>query len=102
MTSRELFIKTFKGETARFEKVLKAVNQKKWSYKPDAISRTGQQLLGVFSEEFAMMVDIAAKGSVTMGKPAKPATLSLHRSIFRAMQATDGARVAGSCRASLL
>ena len=77
MTSRELFIKTFKAEQKLFEKVLKAVNQKKWNYRPDKVSRTGQQLIGVFSEEFAMMEDIAGKGKVIMDKASKlPKTVS--------------------------
>lgn len=71
MTSRELFIKTFTAEQKAFERVLKAVNQKKWSYKPDEVSRTGRQLVSVFAEEFAQMGDIASKGKVVMGKPGK-------------------------------
>ena len=68
MTSKELFLKTLELEQAVFVRVLKAVNQKKWSHKPHAKSRTGQALVSLMADEALMLGKIISKGLVDFGK----------------------------------
>lgn len=58
MTSRELFIKTMKSEQKAFEAVLKAVNQKKWDYKPDPKTRNAKSLAGQLAIQMTAIASI--------------------------------------------
>lgn len=51
MTNREFFLQTFGHEQAVFERVLKAVNQDKWNYRPDQIAKTGRGIVAVIANE---------------------------------------------------
>ena len=68
MTSRKRFMQVVKAEKAIFERVLKAVNQKKWNYRPHPKSRTGQALATLIAVEPGMIAVIISKGVLDMGK----------------------------------
>jgi hypothetical protein len=74
MTTREFFIETIPSEQPIFERVLKAINQDKWSYRPDPVTKTGKQIATLLATEPAQLVTIL-KGEVLdfgTGIPAEP------------------------------
>lgn len=68
MTSRELFIKVAAAEQTAFERVFKAINQKKWNYQPDPKTRTAKSLAGQIAVQPMAIAQIVKTRSATMGK----------------------------------
>lgn len=78
MTNREFFLQTFGQEQAIFERVLKAVNQDKWNYRPDPITKTGKDIVAVITNEPAELAEILNQGAAdfTGGYAKKPETIN--------------------------
>ena len=68
MTSRQLFIKTAVNEQKAFERVLKAVNQKKWHHRPDPITRTARSLANQLAIQPMAIAQIVKTKKAEMGK----------------------------------
>lgn len=51
MTTRELFIKTLMAEQKATINVLKAVNEDKWDYRPDPVTKTGKDIATLIGYE---------------------------------------------------
>ncbi len=75
MTNREYFIQRWKSEIPVFVKVLQAVNEEKWDYKPDEKSKTAKQMVQLFVGEIGMFTFVATGGKIDMAnempKPAE-------------------------------
>ena len=82
MTNREFFIQTITNEHPIFERVLRAVNPDKWSYRPDPVTKTGREIATLLATEPGMLVQIL-KGEVLdfgSGAPPEP-SLSLDQMV---------------------
>lgn len=78
MTNREFFLQTFGQEQAKFERVLKAVNQDKWDYRPDPITKTGKGIVAVIANEPSELAEILKQRTpdFTGGYAKEPGTIN--------------------------
>ena len=74
MSTRAFFIQTVTNEQPIFERVLKAINEAKWGYQPDPVTKTGKGIATLIATEPGMLARIL-KGEVLdfgSGVPQEP------------------------------
>lgn len=68
MTSRELFLKVAASEQGATERVIKAVNVKKWDHQPDPKTRSAKSLAHQISVQPLAIAGIVKARAMNMGK----------------------------------
>jgi uncharacterized damage-inducible protein DinB len=63
MTTKEFFLETVKAEQPIFDRVLKAINQDKWDYRPDPVTKSAKQIATLIATEPGQLLKIV-KGEV--------------------------------------
>jgi uncharacterized damage-inducible protein DinB len=97
MSTRAFFIETVTNEQPIFERVLKAINESNWSYRPDPVTRTGKQVATLIATEPGMLVTIL-KGEVLdfgTGVPQEP-DLTLDQMLAMLSRSFDDIKAAAS------
>ncbi|MBX4190307.1 DinB family protein [Candidatus Parcubacteria bacterium] len=72
MTTRELFLHVVKSEQPIFERVLKAVNQEKWDYRPDPVTKSGKEIANLIATEPAFLANLIKTQTFGWSEPAEP------------------------------
>ena len=82
MTTRAFFIETVTAEQPIFERVLKAVNNDKWNYRPDPVTKTAKQIATQLATTPAMLAQILRGEVLDFGAgPAAEPDLSLDQMV---------------------